>query len=333
MNGRTVGYQYNAASARTRLTYPDSNYLGYSLDDANRLTGFGWNANSGVFSQSYDALSRVNSMAKGSGSTGYTYDSVGRLASITNDLAGTTNDITWTFSARNPAGQIATQTASSEVYDYRAASVSTTDKTYDGLNRDAGIAALSGGYDVRGNMAFDGTRTFTYDLENRLLTASGGSANLTLTYDPEGRLASYTSGSTLTTFLYDGVDLIAEYNGAGQILRRYVHSTAADDPVIWYEGSGTSDARYLYTNHQGSIIGYANAAGTLLDLYKYGYYGEPKGANNSDSWTGARFRYTGQTMLPEAKLYYYKARVYDPAAGRFLQIDPIGSADDLNLYA
>ncbi|MFM0015745.1 RHS repeat-associated core domain-containing protein [Paraburkholderia sediminicola] len=32
-------------------------------------------------------------------------------------------------------------------------------------------------------------------------------------------------------------------------------------------------------------------------------------------------------------LYYYKARMYSPALGRFLQIDPIGTADDLNLYA
>ncbi|MFM0130633.1 RHS repeat-associated core domain-containing protein, partial [Paraburkholderia sediminicola] len=30
---------------------------------------------------------------------------------------------------------------------------------------------------------------------------------------------------------------------------------------------------------------------------------------------------------------YYKARMYSPALGRFLQTDPVGSADDLNLYA
>jgi len=348
MNGRMISYAYNEASQRTRLVHPDLNYQTYDLNAAGGVnwTGMG----SGVVAYSYDNLGRITGVnrmtnwASGAGgTTSYGYDSLGRLTSMTSDLTGTANDVGWTF-AYNPAGQITSTTATSTAYDYKEKVSSSDSPTYDGLNRDSRLVPAtqdvcpSGGYDTRQNLICDGltNRNFSYDVENRLVSGGGNGSGgaFSLAYDPEGRLSSYTAGGTTTTFLYDGVNLIAEYNGnATTPLRRYIHGTGTDNPMIWLEGSDTTAVRFFYTDYHGSVIGYADGAGNLAQLYKYGPYGEPRDVNNADNWSGSRFRYTGQTMLYEARLYYYKARVYDPKWGRFLQTDPIGSKDDLDLYA
>jgi hypothetical protein len=97
-------------------------------------------------------------------------------------------------------------------------------------------------------MTYDGTKTYAYDYSNRMTSA--GSASLS--YDPASRLFQ-ASGGTTTQFLYDGADVIAEYV-SGSVVRRYVHGPGLNEPLVWYEGSSTSDRRYLYADERGSIV-------------------------------------------------------------------------------
>jgi RHS repeat-associated protein len=160
-------------------------------------------------------------------------------------------------------------------------------------------------------------------LENRLISGPGAA---TLSYDPLGRLAQTAAAGVTTRFGYDGTELTGEYNAAGTLLRRYVHGPSDDDPLVWYEGSGTTDRRWLHADERGSIVGVSNSAGTSIAINAYDEYGIPASTNMG------RFGYTGQTWLPEVGLYYYKARIYSPTLGRFMQTDPIGYGDGINWY-
>jgi RHS repeat-associated protein len=135
-------------------------------------------------------------------------------------------------------------------------------------------------------------------------------------------------GGADTRFLYDGDALVAEYDSGGNLTNRYVHGSnaAGDDPLVWYVGPGTSAKRFLHADHLGSIVAVTNSSGGPT-INTYDEYGIP-GANNN-----GRFQYTGQAWLGELGMYYYKARIYSPTMGRFLQIDPVGYEGGINIYA
>src|SRR3546814_4977625 len=123
--------------------------------------------------------------------------------------------------------------------------------------------------------------------------------------------------------------MAGEYNSAGTLTERYVHGPGSDEPLLWYHGSGTTDRRWLIPDERGSIIAATGSTGSPITngIQTYDEYGQP------GSGAVGRFGYTGQAWVPEIGLSYYKARMYSPALGRFMQTDPIGYAGGMNLYA
>lgn len=123
-------YQYDLAGRRTRMIWPDSFFVTYDYDLTDAVTAIRENgAPSGIgvlATYAYDDLGRRTSVTRGnSATTSYGYDAASRLTSLAHDLAGTTNDQTFTFTY-NAAFQALTRSGTNTAYTFAPAAPATT---------------------------------------------------------------------------------------------------------------------------------------------------------------------------------------------------------------
>jgi RHS repeat-associated protein len=114
----------------------------------------------------------------------------------------------------------------------------------------------------------------------------------------------------------------ADYDGDGK----------TDIAVRGSEPSATiANTVFFMTDHQNSTRALISDAGSIIagSQMDYDSFGNPAGPGS----IGTRYSYTGREWDPDAKLYFYRSRYYDPQARRFLSEDPIGLNGGINLYA
>lgn len=142
----------------------------------------------------YDSLSRRSTITRGNSTgTGFGYDAASRLNAPSQDLPGTTHDASHGFS-HTPAGQLRTRSTSNTALDWWTAPELVQSYVANGLNRYTSVNGTTFDYDPNGNLRSDGSRTFTYDVENRL-TSVTGTQSLTLSL----QLRRWSSGESYSS--------------------------------------------------------------------------------------------------------------------------------------
>ena len=187
------------------------------------------------------------------------------------------------------------------------------------------IGTTSYTYDNNGNMLSRTTGgltdTFTYDAENRLISANVQTGTnpgpVTYTYDDDGMRTGKTAGGVTTSFLLDKnreyPQAVVERTGGTIISYTYgsrlISQTATGFGSRFYLADGHFSTRQLTTS-----------AGSVSDTYTYDGFG---GLLASTGLTPNNYQYTGEQFDPNIGLYYLRARYYDQTTGRFSATDPV----------
>ena len=267
--------------------------------------------------------------------TGATHDALNRLLTHTAAgslrIAGTLSEpatvsidgVAAAVDAANSFSGLKTLTAGSNTFTVTARDYSgnTRANTYE-----VDAAGQTGvfTYDANGNMTADGTRTFEWDAENRLVAVNISTHRSEFTYDGEShrtRIIEKESGVIVrdAQLFWADTDIIEERLSTGEVNRFFADSE---------EENGV--AHYISRDHLGSVRELVDSAASVVARNAY----DPLGRSSAVVGTGTgMFGFAGQVPHAPSHTTLAVHRAYDPEVGRWLSEDPLGFVDGPNRYA
>ncbi len=286
------------------------------------------------YNYSYDALNRIKTGAynnQASNETGWfnvtniSYDKNGNLLSLNRAKKGTptagaaSDYLTYFYNTGNKLLKVEEQYDGAGSFE-------------DGTNTGDDYT-----YDVNGNMLTDankGITNITYNHLNLPTQITLGGGNISYIYDATGaKLKKVVSTGATTEYAGNHV---YEDTGSGSSLKFFNHPEGYVSAEL-VSGALEYEYVYQYKDHLGNVrLSYSDTDGNgsitasteILEENNYYPFGlEHQGYNNVVKSTNPaqKYRYNGKELNDELgfNVYDYDARHYDPAIGRWLQIDPL----------
>lgn len=298
-----------------------------------------------------DSLNRLCENERGTLASG------GESISSAITLSGTDSMQSWDLNEVGNWLEFETQAAGTQ-------SSETQTRTHNSLHQITAIDNTPLSYDDNGNLLDDGHRMLVYDAFNRLKTVTRKSDDQLLAsyiYDAMGRRIQkmlhvyWFSGFVFPTpeqrdYYYVGNQCVEERNdfpGLSTITKQYVWGLYVDEPIqmrLNVSGAFQGDV-YPLQDMLYRTTAVTDSNGDILEIYDTDAYGRtmtfsPAGGDadwftdddNFKSFPSFEYIFTGRRYDPESELYFYRARYYNPALGRFLQRDPILYKESMNIY-
>ena len=207
------------------------------------------------------------------------------------------------------------------------------------LNQYTQVGTQTPTYDLDGNMLVNGSWTYTWDGENRLIQALKDNVKLRFDYDYVGRRISKkvfndSILSTHTYFVYDNSKLAEELNALNNNTKIKCYTwqpgiIGLDSPLSLTIGE---DFYYYQVDANKNVTTLSDKNADILAYYNYSPFGENITANGTIASENT-FCFSSEYYDKETGLLYYNYRYYSPNLGRWIKRDIIEEINNGNMYA